>query len=480
MQPASADLREHICDELGSTFITALSSCPVCHERLDVGPSFPSSVKLYLRKTKAANKLNVTFDYENEIFVPVEDGEFVLISNADDAVHPIVIPRSATFATPRDFYEFYQDFYVCPQPNAGEVHVLEPATVVQTGAGYKLRAPGVLDVMKVQSKNPPPQSRPLTEARPAASHSIKDEVLDVIEVQSKIKPATPKTPPQPDQLPDSEPPRSRAAHDEAGTLCSDCGTLIESRYAFCWKCGSALAPKESPAMRTAPSEDEDDEQTVQHDPQRVRSPILSWETAPPAQKQQLARGSVLKLVVAAFVAILLGSLGVLLTHSLLRTASVTAAEPPTAEARVDATVLTTAPDSQPKSSPTTAQKPEDYELSKLREKWIAADRSERSQILQSFNRTEKKYPNDYRFPYERAKLAVEGREKTSHHDAFTALSVAAEKAISSGKASEMLENLQKDSGGDFQRLSHGHREWVQLQEALRNKDVRVLDAKMGL
>src|SRR6266581_1567876 len=75
LQATSADLREHTCDGLGASFITALSSCPICQERLDIGPSFPSSVARYLKRTKAANKVNVTFDYETELFVPVEDGE---------------------------------------------------------------------------------------------------------------------------------------------------------------------------------------------------------------------------------------------------------------------------------------------------------------------------------------------------------------------------------------------------------------------
>ena len=84
LQPTSTDLREHACDELGAPLITALNSCPICHERLDIGPSFPSSVAHYLRKTRVANKLNVTFDYETELFVPVEDGEFVLVSRSEE------------------------------------------------------------------------------------------------------------------------------------------------------------------------------------------------------------------------------------------------------------------------------------------------------------------------------------------------------------------------------------------------------------
>ncbi len=145
-----------------------------------------------------------------------------------------------------------------------------------------------------------------------------------------------------------------------------------------------------------------------------------------------------------------------------------------------------APAPEPKVSPYVAQQPapqrtrEDEELKKLREKRIGARPSDRSEIFQIFAKTEKKYPNDYRFPYERAKLVINGQEKTSPAAAFAALSTAAEKAIAAGKGREMLESLAKDSGGDFQRLSRGHREWTQLQEALKTQDTKALSSRNGL
>ena len=129
---------------------------------------------------------------------------------------------------------------------------------------------------------------------------------------------------------------------------------------------------------------------------------------------------------------------------------------------------------------TSAARPEDNELNKLRERRIAATASDRSAILQAFARAEKQYPNDYRFPYERAKLAVMGPQSRSHDEAFNALSLAAEKAINSGKAREMLDGLEADKSGDFHKLSHGHHEWNQLTEALKNKDMSRLIAKLKL
>src|SRR5678815_1198353 len=108
LRPASTDLHEHSCDTVNASFITGLNACPICEERLDIAPAFPSLVASYLKRTKAANKVNVTFDYEIGAFVPVEDGEFVVVTNQDQA---FVLPRASKFSTKRDFYEFYQDYY---------------------------------------------------------------------------------------------------------------------------------------------------------------------------------------------------------------------------------------------------------------------------------------------------------------------------------------------------------------------------------
>jgi hypothetical protein len=117
------------------------------------------------------------------------------------------------------------------------------------------------------------------------------------------------------------------------------------------------------------------------------------------------------------------------------------------------------------------------ELKKLREKRMQASASERSKIFQAIAKVERQYPRDYRFPYERAKLAVKGSQASSRTAAFKALSVAAEKAISAGKASEMLSGLEADKAGDFQRLAQGRQEWSRLLAALKRKDTSLLTAR---
>ena len=86
-------------------------------------------------------------------------------------------------------------------------------------------------------------------------------------------------------------------------------------------------------------------------------------------------------------------------------------------------------------------------------------------------KVEKQYPRDYRFSYERAKLAMKGSHNSA---AFKALKVAAEKAITTGKANEMLSGLEEDKAGDFSKLSQGRQEWSRLVAALKRKDTSLL------
>lgn len=110
----------------------------------------------------------------------------------------------------------------------------------------------------------------------------------------------------------------------------------------------------------------------------------------------------------------------------------------------------------------------DDELKALRDRRVRAQPSDGPQIVAALEEAEKKYPNDYRFPYERAKLSIKG--VISHHEAFEALFDAAEKAIDNGKAQAMLNDLMSDKDGDFYKTSRGHHEWESLVEALRNND----------
>jgi hypothetical protein len=476
LRPASADLHEHTCDVVNASFVTGLNSCPICEERLDIAPAFPSLVSTYLKRTKSAHKLHVTFDYEIGAFVPVEDGEFVVVTNLDQAV---VLPRTPRFSTKRDFYEYYQDYYHCQNPDAGEVQVIQPAFVAHTGNGWTLMATGILEVVTPQPKKRPvvtPVVKPPFVKREAAPPPVakREVVPPPIAKREEVPP----------------PPVAAAPKEQPGVrACSDCGSLIETKYAFCWKCGNALDEDHPPAISNGQKQttistqppDNDDELTVQHEKRPPASTMFSWTNAKTQGRRGTSRGSVLKLMAIATIALTLVSLGLV---SLFRStepqvASATAT-PPVAEAsqpQQPAAGVTTEVSRATPSETTTQQTPTvtpEDELKKLRERRITATPSDRSRIFQAFAKVERQYPRDYRFPYERAKLAVRGPRASSQTEAFKALNVAAEKAISNGKASEMLSGLESDKTGDFSLLSQGRYEWSRLVAALKRKDTSLL------
>jgi hypothetical protein len=460
LQATSTDLREHICDALGASFVTALKVCPICQERLDIGPSFPSSVERFLKRTKAANKLNVTFDYDTELFVPVEDGEFVLITNGNEAFQPIVLPVSARFEKGREFYEFYQDYYHCAKPDAGEVHIIEPATVAPAGVGWKFHAPGTLEVLENQPK------------KKAAADATRRQMATPVCAEPKLS-------------------LTARKEQELTTACTNCGSAVETSYAFCWECGNSLTPKNEPSIARsggiipwAASATEDGEQTVQHEVRPVSGPMFSWALPNEAEQPNSGNTALPKLIAIVVVGLLMVSVGLFaLTHSGARMTAVTAAQPVTAD---DQSIPSLAPTTQVTTDVPTEDPPQrnsapsaaDEELDKVRGRRIAATASDRLAIIQTIARAEKQYPNDYRFPYERAKVAIIGSQSSSHDEAFSALSLAAEKAISSGKTHEMLESLEADKSGDFHKLSHGHRQWNQVAAALKNTHTGLQSAKV--
>ena len=477
LRAASADQHEHDCEELGASFITALTTCPICEERLDIAPAFPSTVAEYLKRTKSAHKVNVTFDYETESFVPVEDGEFVVVNNGDPNIQPIVLPRATRFAARRDFYEYYQDYYHCPKPDAGEVRILRPAAVSRAGAGWKLQATGLLEVIGQEPKKKPveiPKPEPIAQKR-------------VEEPRPRVEP------PQPPRVEvHSEPPRP-PREEPAMKTCNGCGATIESRYAFCWKCGSAMSSQSNGPVvvrsKPLPLPADDDEMTVQHGVQggsgRDDGPgnsMFSWTMPkPPERDPSTSRGSVLKLMAiggVAFLLLALGMFGLTRSDSPVEAANQTpqvveqpAANQPTPAPQPANTVAVTEPTTEAAAAPN----PEE-ELEKLREKRMDAGStaSERSKVYQAIAKVERKYPRDYRFTYERAKLAANGSRANSRNEAFKALSAAAEKAITTGKANEMLSGLEADKSGDFQKLSQGRQEWSKLLTALKRKDPSLL------
>jgi serine/threonine protein kinase len=114
----------------------------------------------------------------------------------------------------------------------------------------------------------------------------------------------------------------------------------------------------------------------------------------------------------------------------------------------------------------------DDELKRLRaESDKAAPREKKSALERDLKNAESRYPEDYRFTYQRAKL--EAATSKSHHEAFEMLFQAGEKAIKDGKSVDLLNDLQSDGSSILKRLTD-HKEWKVLENALRKNDSKTL------
>ena len=111
-------------------------------------PEFPVSAVEYLGKmNRFANVVRP--DFQNGILVndPDGTGELVLIRDSRDETQPLfVVPRATQFHTKQDFYTYYQKYYDCPRPTAGDVWIIGPAVVEKVTGGWQLRDKGMLEI----------------------------------------------------------------------------------------------------------------------------------------------------------------------------------------------------------------------------------------------------------------------------------------------------------------------------------------------
>ena len=113
-------------------------------------PEFPVSAVDYLGKmTRFANVVKP--DFQNGILIndPDGTGELMLIrdSRLPDETQPLfVVPRHGQFQTKQDFYTYYEKYYDCVRPSAGDVWIIDPAVVERVSGGWQLREKGVLEI----------------------------------------------------------------------------------------------------------------------------------------------------------------------------------------------------------------------------------------------------------------------------------------------------------------------------------------------
>ena len=111
-------------------------------------PEFPVSAVDYLGKmNRFANVVRP--DFQNGILVndPDGTGELVLIRDSRDDTQPLfVVPSLTQFQTKQDFYTYYQKYYECVRPSAGDVWIIGPAVVERVAGGWQLREKGMLEI----------------------------------------------------------------------------------------------------------------------------------------------------------------------------------------------------------------------------------------------------------------------------------------------------------------------------------------------
>lgn len=285
--------------------------------------------------------------------------------------------------------------------------------------------------------------------------------------------------------------------------CRSCKSLVDEDSVFCEFCGTNMFEDTAPLIVSpppaSPTQTLTSQQTHGHDTvyeaasadettavrpkpyANTRAPvpreITSEKTAPSlsilqgyGQTESTAQFKWWHgLLVAIFVLVVFAALGAGGWYWWSHRGSEAQSSPQPLASPTPATATTSSPSSLSSNQGATNQaQPADTELKQLRVWRVSAPPSDANKIVAAIEDAEKKYPTDYRFPYERAKLSIKGM--ISHHEAFEAIFLAAQKAIDNGKAQEMLSDLMSDKDGDFYKMSRGHHEWATLEAALRNKD----------
>lgn len=134
----------------------------------------------------------------------------------------------------------------------------------------------------------------------------------------------------------------------------------------------------------------------------------------------------------------------------------------------DDAVAKPTPTANPIASPQNSAEADLERLHERRNKAKPSDSEVRAAVIEA----ERKYPDDYRFTYEHARLF--GKGMISHDEAWETLRIAAQKAIDGEKAQEMLDDMMAHKNGDFYRLARGHDEWEAIVRGLRTNDKAAL------
>lgn len=280
-------------------------------------------------------------------------------------------------------------------------------------------------------------------------------------------------------------PQETISNFQIRVRCWSCRKLVDEDAVFCKYCGASMFedpvssrtsfPPASPPLQPPASQ-----ATTGRQPMSVSQPV--HDKTPLALTMLEAYGSAPDtpqasfrwwhgLILLLFLLVMVGALGAggwwWWSN---RKPSTQATAPPSENAGQSETNApnSSSPSSERKSGQMAFESSADDEVKLLQQRLGNANVSDKGDVISTIDKAEKKYPNDYRFTYERAKLF--GKGLISHDEAFDALYRAAQKAIDSRKTQEMLDGMSADKDGGFSRLSRGHRDWGVIMQALSSKD----------
>jgi formylglycine-generating enzyme required for sulfatase activity len=160
---------------------------------------FPSSVADLLKSQKRTTVVRA--DFLNDILVsdPDDKGEFLLIR---DSTTPnqgqtwFLVPRLTRWQTKQEFYAYYEKYYDCARPSAGDVWIVDPAIVTQVEGGWKLVKKGMLEIenggkeveqkQKVKSSPVIPQATAEKEAPSVSNVRVRDAPVKNVSASRSI------------------------------------------------------------------------------------------------------------------------------------------------------------------------------------------------------------------------------------------------------------------------------------------------------
>lgn len=113
-------------------------------------PVFPIAADELLRQMHGKSVV-VKRDFQNDMLVSDPDGkgELVLIRDsqiADEVQRLFIVPSVTQFQMRQEYYNFYEKYYDCANPESGAVWIIDPAVVEKVAGGWQLREKGVLEV----------------------------------------------------------------------------------------------------------------------------------------------------------------------------------------------------------------------------------------------------------------------------------------------------------------------------------------------